>query len=276
MKMTNRYLSLGEAKSQLAAYDQYIKDASAETKVHWVAQKAAIENWLASDEFKTGKYPQGLDDLVLDLIDLRSSVYAFEKADLRANPFSKHHFLAQWFTGSTYAILSILGKLISKDTRDNSLRNLWGAVRRFMLEDGACSAEEAAYIDDQLHHTGRFTNTGSKAVLLRNKLIAHNEASPLVEWGEIDSDIKILVRVWALIVGFCSLGIVFPFHAVERAFTGIESALSPAELHSLRDKRKEYLEKVRLWSRVDMATGKAEERSRGFAEVNVQIAQPID
>lgn len=155
---------------------------------------------------------------------------------------------------------------MSKD--DNSLRKLWNKIRRFITN--VTTDEELQFIDKQLD--GHFTNVNSRAISFRNKVIAHNEKTLSLKWSEIDEDIKILVRVWSIIVGWCSFGIFSPFRTASVAFSGLDSFYTPTELQELKEKREEYLDKVRTWSASYLHTGEKEVGFRGaFGSITVTI-----
>lgn len=273
LRATSRYQTEEEAQKTLNSYRSYLATADTEDQRSvWSKQIAQLEDWLASDEFRTGEYPQGLDDLILDLADWRSMIHAFQNVELHHELFISSHFFARWQSGAAYAIACILGKLTSRDQRDNSLVNIWERILPFLVEDHACTLEEAEAVTRKLHRTnGHFTNLNSKAILLRNKMIAHNESSPRIEWSDLDHDIEILARVWALIVGFCSLGLLFPFSRSDSAFSGLIGVVSQAELISLQKQRGAFLDTFKTWTRKNLVTSVLDPRSRAFAEISVTV-----
>lgn len=268
---TTRRQSEEETRQHLHYCRTSLENApDSETKSIWTERIKVYEQWLASDEFKQGKYPQGIDDLVLNLVDWRATVYAFQRVKLDNNTFQSCHLFSQWQSGAGYAIACILGKLTSKDKRDNSIVNVWKRVSPFMVQDHACTSDEASVISRKLHRVeGHFTNANSKAILLRNKMIAHNESSPHVEWDDLDHDIAILARIWALIVGFCSYGIVFAFPSKDVTFDGLGNIFSVDEVASLQSKHFVYANMFKAWTRTNLATGEQEERSPAFAEIRI-------
>jgi len=229
------------------------KKAEGKSKEFWAERATELEAWLASDKYKRGEYPQGIDDLILELIEWRAITYTIQHAQTKANPFSEHVFFKQWLIGAIYAKHSLLGKLVGNDPRENSLRNLWWKVNKYIARDGACKKEELKHIEDLFHKTaGKFTNSQSKGMLLRNTVIAHNEKNIRVEWKEIDADIKILVRIWSIIVSWSSFGILSPFRTSEQALSGLECFFNPNEIQELARKRKEYLNICIGWSRTHL------------------------
>lgn len=199
-------------------------------------------------------------------------VHAFQNVELRHELFISSHFFAQWQSGAAYAIACILGKLTFKGQRENSLANVWERILPFIIQDQACTPEEAEAVTRKLHRpNGHFTNLNSKAILLRNKMIAHNESSPRIEWSDLDHDIEIFARVWALIVGFCSLGLLFPFSRPDSAFNGLSDVVSQAELIRLQKHRDDFLGTFKMWTRKNLVTAALDSRSRAFAEISVTV-----
>lgn len=270
MRATSRYHTGEEAQAALSNYRSYLERAETEDqRTLWGEKVAGLEKWLSSEEFRTGEYPQGLDELVLDLVDWRSMIFSFQNVDLQDQRFTSSRVFAQWQSGAAYAVACILGKLVSRDARDNSLVNVWEQVAPFMIKDHCCTQEEADEIARQLQRrVGYFTNQNSKAMLLRNKMIAHNESSPRVVWEDLDRDIEILARIWALLVGFCSFGILFPFPSPEKAFDGLSGAISPIEIRSLQKCRAEFLQRFKIWTQTNLATAELDSRPRAFAEIS--------
>jgi hypothetical protein len=105
---------------------QYFKNnharADNEHKEFWAERIAELEAWLVSETYKNGDYPQGIDDLMLELIEWRASIYALQNTVTKLNPFDDHVFFQQWLIGATYAMHSLLGKLVGNDPRENSLQ----------------------------------------------------------------------------------------------------------------------------------------------------------
>jgi hypothetical protein len=135
-------------------------------------------------------------------------------------------------------------------------RNLWWKVNKFIARDGACKKPELKFIGEQLHKvTGQFTNNQSKSILVRNTVIAHNEKNLKLDWSEIDNDIKVLTRIWSIVVSWSSFGIISPFRTSEQAFSGIEHFFDQKEMNELAKKRREYLDMCIGWARTHLHNG---------------------
>jgi hypothetical protein len=271
VNQTNRCLTQEVSDKRLEYLrDQFDRATTDEGKKVWGNEIEKIESWLKSDDFKNGSFPQGIDELMLELIEWRTMIYAFQNTETESNPFEECIFLSQWLVGGTYAIFSILGKLVSKDSRDNSLRKLWKEISPFIEKDGACTKEEHIFINSMLHETsGYFTNKHSKAFRFRNTVIAHNEKNLTIKWELIDKDINILVRIWSLIVSWSSFGLFAPFRTAEQAFAGIESFFNHHEMVELKKSRQIYLDRVTQWSLAYLHNGERDPGRGAFSKLFV-------
>lgn len=246
---------------------QLAVSTSDDQRAVWIREIGLIEDWLASPRFKRGEYARGIDDLLLELIEWRAVKYAFQNVETENSPFRDHIFYSQWLIGGTYAVFALLGQLVSSHELDKSLRKLWREVSPFMARDGACTVEEVEFINQRM--CGHFTNECSKALMFRNKAIAHNEWCPRIEWTEIDKDLEILVRVWSLIVSWSSFGRFDPFRTSDQVFSGLESFFNTDELNRLKTKRQEYLARVFQWAITYLHNGQRDPGRGGFSKLSV-------
>jgi hypothetical protein len=270
--VTSKHIHPEDITRRLDEYKFYLASASDENKDYWQEEVNNLESWISSDEFINGEYPRGIDELVLELIEWRAVIYAFQKVDVQNDPFKTHAFYAQWLVGGTYTMFCLLGKLVSKDDRDNSLRKHWGEVSQYVDQSGLCGDTELEYINNKMHRTeGQFTNGNSQAMLYRNKVIAHNESLPRMEWNELDKDIQLLTRMWSLITMWSSFGLMEPFRKPEQVFSGTESVLSNAEIKLLLEKREEYLSKVRSWCTTCIKSGAQVVSRSPFGKFSISI-----
>ena len=271
VEATNRRQSHDKLLKFLKDLRGYLARANdEESRKTWQTQIDSLESWLGSEEYKRGDYPQGIDELVLELIEWRAMQHAFQHIETKRQPFIEHVFYKQWLIGSTYAVFSLLGKLTGKAPQENSLRKLWWEVGKFVSRDDACPKEELKHISEQLHKaTGKFTDENSRAILFRNTVIAHNQKSVLLAWDEIDKDIRILIRIWAILVSWSSFGILAPFRTAEQAFAGLEQLFEETELAALKAKRQEYIDLAIDWARTHLHTGKRDYRRSAFSTITV-------
>lgn len=266
LRATSRYFGEEEARRKIDDYKDLIAHDAAHSDM-WKEEIASLEGWLESSIFKNGEHPQGIDDLVINLVEWRALIYAFDNVQLVENPFRKYRFHAQWIVGAQYAIFCIMGKLVSTDGRDNSIKNIWKDVCDFLIEEGCCSKEEVNLFTQNFSGEGHFKKN-SKTLLFRNKAVAHNEASPRIQWQELDDDIALLIRAWTLLVIFCSMGILSPFVSDQEAFSGFENVVTTEELLKLKGKRREYLQKVYLWSGTNIAIANAVPGRTAFSQLS--------
>lgn len=271
---TNKARTIENIDAAISYYQERADNAHCEdSKNLWLLELSHLNKWKNSDDFRKGNYPQGIDELILELVEWRSVIYAFQNIETKRNPFNESGFYAQWYVGAIYGIFSIFGKLLSTDNRDNSLRKLWENISPIMLSEGACATLEVDCINAALDRKfGRFTNENSQALLFRNKLISHNEAMPVVKWDEVDEDFAFLIRMWSLLVSWSSFGLFHPFRTGEKAFHGLESMFDHSEIMSLKEKRQEYLQMVENWSKSYVHTGEIDPGRCAFSSsVNVSI-----
>ena len=274
VNVTNKAKTLDDINSSINYYQKNIDDAYDDmSRQIWAKELQKLEAWKSSDDFKQGNYPQGIDELILELIEWRAVIYSFQNVNTKREPFKESGFYAQWYIGAIYGVFTILGKLVSKDQRDNSLRKLWEDVSPTMLSDGACTKAEVDYINTEIDRkSGRFTNANSRVLLFRNKLIAHNEASPIVKWEEVDIEMSLLLRMWSLLVAWSSFGLFQAFRTDEQAFLGSESMFESSEIKALKNERQSYLEKVKCWSKCYAHTGKTDPGRGAFSTLSIKTS----
>ncbi|MFB2718367.1 hypothetical protein [Shewanella xiamenensis] len=274
VSLTNKARTIENIDSAISYYQEMVDSSDSEdSKKLWLSELDKLNELKNSDDFKNGKYPQGIDDLVLELVEWRSIIYAFQNVDTQREPFKESGFYAQWYLGGIYGVFSIFGKLLSKDIRDNSLRKLWETISPIMLGEGACTRQEVDCINAALDvKSGRFTNENSQALLFRNKLISHNEAMPVVKWDEVDKDFAFLIRMWSLLVSWSSFGLFQPFRTDDQAFLGVESMFDRSEISNLKAKRQEYLKMVEKWSKSFVHTGEVDPGRGAFSTLSVKVS----
>ncbi|MEX8518010.1 MAG: hypothetical protein AB3X44_05810 [Leptothrix sp. (in: b-proteobacteria)] len=271
VEATSRRRSHEESLRFLEDLRRYLARATDEpSRQTWQTQISALEKWLASEEYQRGDYPQGIDELVMELIEWRAMQHAFQNVETKSKPFLEHVFYQQWLIGSTYAVSSLLGKLVGKTPGENSLRKLWWEVGKFVSRDGACTKEELTLIADLLDKTkGKFTDENSRAMKFRNTVIAHNQKSLALAWDEIDKDVQVLVRIWSILVSWSSFGIIAPFRSAEQAFSGLERLFEYEELSALKKRRKEYIDLAVGWTRTNLHSGARDPGGSAFTQIVV-------
>jgi hypothetical protein len=229
-----------------------------------------LNAWLRSDEFVNGNYHQGIDGLLLDLIEWRAMFYAFEHIKSSQEVFYKYEFFQQWKEGGAYAMYNYLAKLVSsRGGQDKSLRKLWWDIEHFIEQD--VGDKETAYISSQFSKTSkRFANQGSKSIYFRNKVIAHNEKTINASLSDLDEDLRILSRIWSFVIIWSGFPILFPWKSNDQVFSGFENFFDFNTLVSLKKKRKEYIDKVELWCKTNLVTSEIDKRSP-FATISIDF-----
>lgn len=271
--ITAKYIHREDINKRLDDYKSYLDYASKDNKSSWQEDVDNLEAWINSDEFINGEYPRGIDELVLELVEWRAVIFALQNVDTRNEPFKEHAFYAQWLVGGTYTVFCLLGKLVSKDSRDNSLRKLWDIVSEYIAQSGLCSDDEIGYINQKMHRSqGQFTNSNSQAMFYRNKVVAHNESLPRMEWFELDKDVELILRMWSLITMWSSFGLMEPFRQKEQVFSGTESVFSPEEIKLLLEQRDTYLNKVKAWCTKSIHNGEQISERSPFGTFSISIS----
>lgn len=240
-----------------------------ESRAYWSRELNQLEQWSESEEFKEGKHPQGIDEIFLELIEWRAMFYAFQDSETSSTLFRNNIFFQQWRVGGIYVMFARLGKLLSSDKRDRSLRHLWGVVSEFI--DNDIGGVEIRHLSNQFGEEGRLTSKNSKALEFRNKVVAHNERSHGINLTDLDKDLQLIARVWSIIVTWSSFGIVLPWRENEAAFQGLEHFFGQEEMSSLKSRRQQYLAQVEEWCRTNVVTSKIEQRSP-FTTISVKVA----
>lgn len=271
VEATSRRRSHDESLKFLEDLRGYLARASDEkSRDTWQTQINALQTWLACEEYQSGDYPQGIDELVLELIEWRAMQHALQHVETKSKLFLEHAFFQQWLIGSTYAVSSLLGKLVGKAPGENSLRKLWWEVGKFVSRDGACTTGELKLIAELLDkNKGKFTDENSRAMKFRNTVIAHNQKSLALAWDEVDKDVQVLVRIWSILVSWSSFGIIAPFRSAEQAFAGLEPVFEDEELAAFKKKRQEYIDLAVGWTRTHLHNGKRDHGRSAFTQIVV-------
>ena len=217
-----------------------------------------------------GQY--GIDSDFLELVEWRSQIAAFVETPCEKQPFGRYEFFSRRFSGANYAVFSLLGRLVSRDSRDNSLSKAWNLAIPYLRSGALTAGEEVSELDKLMDPSrGRFTNRESPALRFRNKAIAHNEATPRIEWESVDADIQVLARVWAILTVWSEGPVLFPFRDSQQVFLGLESAYSAAEVAHLCQRRDEYLARAKEWCRTNIVTNEVDAGRSPFATMSVSM-----
>lgn len=267
---TSRKMTKDEILQRISDYEKRLNSGYSEDldTLHR-EQIHELKSWLANETFKAGNYHQGIDDLILELAEWRAMFYAFQSTPTNASPFHTHVFFQQWRVGGAYAMYSLLGKLISKMPNDKSLRMLWWELSPFLEKE--LPNEEVLHISSNMQfNSPRFSNTNSRAVAFRNKVIAHNEKSVGTDLDDLDVDLRFLARAWSIINTWSSFGLLAPWRSDSQAFSGLEHFFSPDELGLLRRNRQDYIRKFTNWCQTNLITHQIDTREP-FSSISVSF-----
>nr|VFK62241.1 MAG: hypothetical protein BECKTUN1418D_GA0071000_11709 [Candidatus Kentron sp. TUN] len=108
-------------------------------------------------------------------------------------------------------------------------------------------------------------------MLFRNKWIAHNEANPIVKWEDVDNKMPLFIRMWSLLTSWSSFGLCEPFRSDEQAFLGLEALFQKSEMSALKKERRNYLNKVKMWSKSYVHTREIDNGGSAFYEPKVTL-----
>jgi len=270
-----RTKNIEEIKNELKELEIAIQDnLQDEEKYFYLNRIKENQELLNDDDYINGNYHQGIDTIILELIEYRAMFYAFTNVDIDEQPFNKYIFFQQWKIGAIYAIYCNLAKLTNRGEENKSLRNLWINLERFIKANN--ETEEIKYISKQFdNNSKRFSNEESKAMFFRNKVISHNERSCAVDFDALDNDILFLFRAWSIITIWSSLPILFPFRENEQVFLGLDKFYTDSQLTKLKTQRNLFLDKVKLWGRTNLITSEIDNRTP-FASlsINIRPAEP--
>lgn len=267
LKATSKHATENDLLKSIEDYKRY-QDTYAndqEKKQYWHEREKTTQSYLNSEYYKSGRYHIGIDELILDIIEIRAIIYSFQTVKTNCNPFETYIFHSQWLSGCTYKIFASYRKLLSGNKDDHSLKNVWNNVSHYIKDSSLTSIEE---VDKLSLFINGINNNTSNPMRYRNKVIAHNEQLPKVQWTDLDYELKGLCRIWSLITMWCSIGIIAPFYDNKAAFSGLESVVSLLELSELKNARQEYIDNVRRWCKENITTNIPDNNSSPFAEIS--------
>jgi hypothetical protein len=266
-------LSPRDATQRLADAERYRERASnAEERDYWSTRADALQQWIESDTFRSGAYAQGIDSEFLELVEWRAQIAALVETPSDPNPFVRSEFFARWLVGASYAVLILLGRLVSRDKRDNSMANAWGVAIPYLSSSTGFSREEVRALEEIKDQSrGRFTRARSDTVRFRNKTVAHNEATLRIAWESVDQDVRILARIWAVLIRWAGGPVLFPFRNAGEVFGGLGAVYSTAEFDQLCNRRDQYLEQTKRWCITNVVTNGVDPSSSPFATLNVSV-----
>lgn len=237
---TDRAFSLSTIEQEI---NNYYKLATFDSKFKesFLYDAKLLEFYKESPDFLSGNFFEGINDIVYSLISIRGSIYAFSECGLVESLRKNSIFFDQWYFSCTYSIFINLRKLSTNGKKENSLRNLWFETYKYLVGDIKNVSDEAEFICEKY-------NKSFPTTIYRNKRIAHNESNPKVFWDDIDQELGFHIRVWSLLVSWASAHFQV-LNCSELDFKGLEALVGKTQICSLIEKKKEYYDKVKLWSK---------------------------
>lgn len=270
LEFTTAKLTREQTEERIKSLSSLLQYSNSDENFQSISQDIEnLKTWLDSDALKSGNYPQAIDTLIIELIEWRAMFYAFQETDLNHSAFSNSIFFQQWKVGGVYAMYSHLGKLVSSDLRDHSLRRLWLDIEKFISPHVETS--EMEHISSCfMKKAKRFEREQSNSMLFRHTVIAHNERSAGANLKDLDNDIKLLIRAWSVVSIWVDHPMLFPWRDSKQALGILENFYNPKEISLLRDKRQEYIDKTTEWCVTNLVTKDKTSKSP-FGRMSVSI-----
>lgn len=88
VSITNKARTVENVDAAISHYQEMVdRSHSEDSRNLWLSELDKLNQWKNSDDFKNGNYPQGIDDLILELVEWRSVIYAFQNVETKREPF---------------------------------------------------------------------------------------------------------------------------------------------------------------------------------------------
>lgn len=183
---------------------------------------------------------QGIDTMMIDMIQFRAMIYAFESLDKRL-AFTKTNFFSSWHVGMTYAVFCLFFKLVDSGKGKESLKRLWQDTFK-----KGCN-EENASINEWFNNLNK---RNSQPLAFRHLIICHNsefgQYEPVYDWTNFDwelfdSELKQLVNARNILSKFSGSAIICPFISGEKMFDGVSTIFKLPDMKVLVKKYNEFI-----------------------------------
>ncbi len=205
-----------------------------------------LNNLQSDATYQSNLLPEGLEGLILGVIE----TYSFWRS-LRITEqhsiFSPGSYLFEILdAGINNLICTQLGKLTSTSPGDFSLYNVWAETKHQLRTSEITDAEEIEAIsidfdrqnEDRNPHIKRFTN-------FRNKTIAHNNRTEILDWNDFKETMHFALRTWALIDKLFSPNFFpRPVQLDESIYTPVSNIVSKEQLSQMKSWRKTALDEI--------------------------------
>lgn len=95
VQVTNKARTIDQINSSIEYYQSMVDSANSdESRSLWESEVEKLKLWKNSDDFKDGSYPQGIDELILEVIEWRSVQAAFQEIETEKDLFKHSGFFA--------------------------------------------------------------------------------------------------------------------------------------------------------------------------------------
>lgn len=260
---TVRMLSLEEAQQRIKDHKKILQQMTTDDGCKfWQEQITGLEEYVKSDDLKTGVFPQSIDTMFFETVEWSALLSAFHNPNINESVFYETAFFQRWQIGAVYVILSNIAKLLSKRNGDHSLARLWKEIKPFLKPH--IDGNEFYYLNEKLDHPD------GKALKFRHEVIAHNVKSTAIPLDILDEEIKFIARVWSIITIWSTFPMLFPWQDPKNALSGLDKIFSREDIQKLKTNRDEYIQAVEKWCKTNLVTSVIEERSP-FGELSITV-----
>jgi hypothetical protein len=186
---------------------------------------------------------QGIDTMMIDMIQFRAMIYAFESLG-ENHAFIKNHFFSSWYAGISYAVFSLFGKLVDSTKGTESLKRLWEDTFK-----KACFPKENVNTNISKWFT-HLKKNNSQSFAYRHLVTSHNskfgQHEPVYDWTnftwkQFDVELKQLILAWNILSKFSGSHIICPFISGEKMFDGLSAIFRPSDMQILINKYNEFI-----------------------------------
>lgn len=102
VSLTNKARTIENIDSAISYYQEMVDSSHSEgSRNLWLSELNELIEWKNSDDFKNGNYPQGIDDLILELVEWRSVIYSFQNVDTKRDRLKKADFMRNGMLGES-------------------------------------------------------------------------------------------------------------------------------------------------------------------------------
>lgn len=234
------------------------------------SQMCALERLIADPNYKEGKYPRGIENIIQQIIEPISLWEAISELENGHFLASENYFKSLIDVAITFLLSSEIAKLFNFKEEDFSLCNVWRECKSLALAQGLTTEGEVDYIDDQFDVKRNLREARIKRVLqFRNKQIAHNSSSDAIDKSDLIYTIRFILRVWAILDSiYCSNYLPRPILMDENVFAHFHKIMSAEEIKRVKAERSKFINELINACSLDLVTGEKDEK-RPFGELKI-------